>query len=159
LDVVKKIEEDIAPLLDDLGYSLFRVTFSGGKGGILQIMAENKDDKPLSLDDCTRISRAVSAKLDVEDYIKYNYMLEVSSPGLDRPLIHADDFDKYRGRQAKVELRNPINRQKKFVGVIKARNKDQVTLTVDGNDVSFPYDDIVKAKLTITDDVFKTEKE
>ena len=159
MDVVKKIEEDIAPLLDDLGYSLFRVTFSGGKGGVLQIMAENKDDKPLSLDDCTRISRAVSAKLDVEDYIKYNYMLEVSSPGLDRPLIHADDFDKYRGRQAKVELRNPINKQKKFVGIIKVRNKDQVTLTVDGNDVSFPYDDIVKAKLTITDDVFKTEKE
>ncbi len=159
MDTVKKIEEDIIPLLDDLGYRLFRVTFSGGKGGVLQIMAENKDDRPLSLDDCTKISRAVSAKLDVEDYIKYNYMLEVSSPGLDRPLIRVEDFDKYRGRQAKVELRNPINRQKKFVGVIKSRNGDEVTLTVDGNDVSFPYDDIVKAKLTITDDVFKTEKE
>ena len=159
MDTVKKIEEDIIPLLDDLGYRLFRVTFSGGKGGVLQIMAENKDDRPLSLDDCTKISRAVSAKLDVEDYIKYNYMLEVSSPGLDRPLIRVEDFDKYRGRQAKVELRNPINRQKKFVGVIKSRNGGEITLTVDGNDVSFPYDDIVKAKLTITDDVFKTEKE
>ena len=159
MDIVKKIEEDITPLLDDLGYSLFRVTFSGGKGGVLQIMAENKDDKPLSLDDCTKISRAVSAKLDVEDYIKYNYMLEVSSPGLDRPLIRIEDFDKYRGRQAKVELRNPINRQKKFVGAIKERNGDEITLSVDGKDVSFPYDDIVKAKLTITDDVFKTEKE
>ncbi|OPZ77368.1 MAG: Ribosome maturation factor RimP [Alphaproteobacteria bacterium ADurb.Bin438] len=124
-------------------------------------MAENKNETPLSLEDCTKISRAVSAMLDVEDYIKSNYFLEVSSPGIDRPLLKIADFTRFKGKTAKIELLSPINSQKKFVGIIKEVNEEnkEIILEIDSKDLTFNYDDIVKAKLTITDDVFKKEKE
>lgn len=160
MEIAQRLENDLAPLLDDLGYALFRITFTGGKGATLQIMAEKKDESPLSLDDCTKISRAVSAKLDVEDYIKHNYLLEVSSPGIDRPIRDFKDFNRHIGKKAKIEIKEAINSQKKFVGFIKEiTENNEVVLTIDDKDITFNYDDIVKAKLTVTDDVFKKEKE
>jgi ribosome maturation factor RimP len=151
--------EDIAPIiepsLEAMGYRLVRVAFLGAKRATLQIMAERIDDAAMTVDDCTEISRSVSALLDVADPIAGAYMLEVSSPGIDRPLTRPEDYDRFAGFEAKIELGRPLDGRKRFKGRILGRADDQVRMIAEIGEVSLPLADIAKAKLVITDDLLK----
>jgi ribosome maturation factor RimP len=151
--------DDIAPIiepsLEAMGYRLVRIAFLGARRATLQIMAERIDDTPMTVDDCTEISRSVSALLDVADPIAGAYMLEVSSPGIDRPLTRPEDYDRFAGFEAKVELGRSLDGRKRFRGRILGRADDHVRLIDDAREVRLPLADIAKAKLVITDDLLK----
>jgi ribosome maturation factor RimP len=150
---------DIAPIiepsLEAMGYRLVRVAFLGARRATLQIMAERLDDVPMTVDDCTEISRSVSALLDVADPIASAYMLEVSSPGLDRPLTRPDDYERFAGFEARIELGRPLDGRKRFKGRLLGRDDGHVRLVGDAGEVRLPLADIAKAKLIITDDLLK----
>jgi len=150
----KRIAEIIRPTIEALGFDLVRVHYSGGEHPTLQIMAEPEGGGEMIVDDCADISRAVSALLDVEDPISGAYNLEVSSPGLDRPLVKLTDFERFAGFVAKVELSELQDGRKRFRGRILNIEKDAVRIEMDNGDVaSLPFEKIEEAKLIITDDL------
>jgi ribosome maturation factor RimP len=150
MDAVTRITQLIAPTLAEMGYELVRVRH-GGKPVVLQIMAERSRDGGMDIDDCEAISRAVSAILDVEDPIAGAYNLEVSSPGIDRPLTRLKDFGRWAGHEAKLELSAPLDGRKRFRGLLAGVDGDLVRMTVEGADVALPFDQIRDAKLILTD--------
>jgi ribosome maturation factor RimP len=123
----------------------------------LQVMAERLDDAPMTVDDCTEISRSVSALLDVADPIAEAYMLEVSSPGIDRPLVRPEDYDRFAGFEARIELSAPVEGRKRFRGRLLGRAPDATDhVRLAGSEigeVSLPLASIAKAKLVLTDDL------
>ncbi len=149
------------PIIDELGFSLVLVKLRNENGSHnLQIMAENPATGRLGCDDCAKISRAVAAILDVEDPISGVYTLEVSSPGIDRPLTRIEDFETYQGYEARLETCTPLdNGQKNFRGVLKGLKKvgehDMVLLETDTGEVELPFADFAKAKLVLSDDLIK----
>jgi len=149
--------DDIAPIiepsLEAMGYRLVRVAFLGAKRATLQIMAERIDEAPMTVDDCTEISRSVSALLDVADPIAEAYMLEVSSPGIDRPLTRPEDYDRFAGFEARIELGRPLDGRKRFRGRLLGRADSEVRIVAETGEVRLPFADIAKAKLVITDDL------
>jgi ribosome maturation factor RimP len=153
MDAASKVERIITPSLEAMGYRLVRVKYIGSTQPVLQIMAERSTDGAMTVDDCAEVSRAVSALLDVEDPIAGPYNLEVSSPGLDRPLVRLDDFDRFAGFEAKVELREPMDGRKRFRGRLLGVADGNVRMEFDGDAVSLPYDNVGAAKLVITDDL------
>lgn len=134
-----------------MGFDLVRVQLSGSQRPTLQIMAEPVDGRSMSVDDCALISRAISAILDVEDPIAGAYSLEVSSPGIDRPLTRPKDFRRYQGHAAKIETDQPLEGRKRFKGRIGAVSEGAVVLDCDGEAISLPIERIHKAKLVLTD--------
>ncbi len=153
MDPVREVERIITPSLEAMGYTVVRVKVIGASPPVLQIMAEQTADGSMTVDDCAEVSRAVSALLDVEDPIAGPYNLEVSSPGLDRPLVRLDDFERFAGFEAKIELKQPLNDRKRYRGRLKGIADGDVQLEFEGNDVALPYDSIDGAKLVITDDL------
>src|SRR5580700_9466377 len=99
-----------------MGYSLVRVVITSGRRATLQVMAERRDDQPMTVEDCAQISRSVSALLDVAEPIAGSYMLEISSPGIDRPLVRTEDYDRFSGFEAKIELARAVDGRKRFRG-------------------------------------------
>lgn len=151
-----KIEGMISPSLEAMGYSVVRVQLTGGKRPTLQIMAERADAAPMSVDDCADISRASSALLDVEDVIKAAYHLEVSSPGIDRPLSKRADFARFSGFEVKIDADRLIDGRKRFKGrLLGVDDQDIVRLRDAGIDYSIPLGSIVRAKLVLTEDLLK----
>ncbi|CCQ75716.1 ribosome maturation factor RimP [Magnetospira sp. QH-2] len=147
-----RIAELIGPTIEDMGYDLVRVQTTGNRHMTLQIMAEPSDGRDMNVDDCATVSRAVSALLDVEDPIEQNYTLEVSSPGLDRPLTRPKDFVRYAGFEAKVELARPQNGQRRFRGILGGMEEESVLLDMeDGAQAALPFDEIARAKLVLND--------
>lgn len=147
-----KVAEIIEPSLRDMGYDLVRVSY---KGGTLQIMAERAEDGSMSVDDCARISDTVSALLDVADPIKSHYTLEVSSPGLDRPLVRLSDFERFSGHIAKIELTAPLEEggRRRFKGLLRGANGALIRLEVDeGELVEIPFSAVHQAKLDVAED-------
>lgn len=146
----------LTPTAEDMGYEIVRLRLMGAGGRdapiTLQIMAE-KPDGTMEIDDCAELSHAVSALLDVEDPIEKEYSLEVSSPGIDRPLTRAKDFAEYAGHRAKIEMAIPLEgNRRNFRGDIRGLEGDAVSLSLDdGPPVSLPLRDIADAKLVITD--------
>jgi ribosome maturation factor RimP len=146
------IERLIGPSLDGMGFRLVRVSFGGGGRPVLQIMAEPSNGSAMSVEHCAEISRVVSAILDVEDPIPGAYMLEVTSPGIDRPLVSRDDYRRFAGFEARLEVSRAVEGRKRFRGVIQAVDeRDQVTIVEESGRFAVPFDDIVKAKLLLTD--------
>jgi ribosome maturation factor RimP len=143
----------IAPSLEAMGYRLVRVAFSGGRRPTLQIMAERRDEVAMSVDDCADISRSVSALLDVADPIPVAYALEVSSPGIDRPLVERADFVRYAGYEAKIEVSNFIDGRKRFRGRLLGADEAAVRIALEDREVALPLADIVRAKLLLTDEL------
>ncbi len=148
-----KIEAMIAPSLEAMGYRVVRVAMTGGRRATLQIMAERGDEKAMTVEDCADISRTVSALLDVADPIHAPYHLEVSSPGIDRPLVRREDFVRFAGFEAKVELNAPRDGRKRFRGRLLGVEGDEVRLLVDGTPVALPLAAIARAKLVLTDEL------
>jgi ribosome maturation factor RimP len=136
-----------------MGFDLVRVRISGAQRRTLQIMAERLDDGTMTVEDCAAISRAVSTLLDVEDPIKGSYTLEVSSPGLDRPLTRPKDYTRFAGLEVKIELREPMGGQRRFRGRIAGLADDQVQLDTEDTRVAIPYADIERAKLILNDEL------
>lgn len=152
MQLTDRIAAMIAPGLDAMGYEIVRVQLSGGRRSqTLQIMCDRQDGTPITVDDCAEISRMASAVLDVEDPIAGEYNLEVSSPGLDRPLTRPKDFERFAGFDARIELRLPVDGQKRFKGVLHGLDGECVKLATGEGDVRLALSDIEKAKLVLTD--------
>ena len=143
------------PVLAELGYRLVRVRISGFDGCTLQVLAE-RPDGTMTIDDCERVSRALSPALDVADPIERAYRLEISSPGMDRPLVRRSDFERYAGYNIKVELATAVAGQRRFRGVLLGIEDGSVRLRrEDGapdqaNEIALRLDDIAEAKLLLT---------
>jgi len=155
---VQQVERLIAPSLEAMGFSLVQVRMMGGqRRPTLQIMAERSADGGMSLDDCAEVSRVVSAILDVEDPLSGSYILEVSSPGIDRPLVRPADYERFAGYEAKLETREPIERRKRFKGRLLGLEEGAVRIElsdVPGSVVALvPFEAIDKAKLVLTDEL------
>jgi ribosome maturation factor RimP len=148
-----QIAEIIEPSLDAMGYRLVRVAVLGAGRTTLQVMAERRDDAPMSVDDCAEISRSVSALLDVADPIASAYTLEVSSPGLDRPLVRPEDYDRFVGFEARIELSQLVSGRKRFRGRLLGRAGDIVRLMAETGEAQVPLSAIARAKLVLTDDL------
>ncbi len=158
IDTVR-IETLIAPSLEAMGYRLVRVAVTGGRRAqVLQVMAERIDDRPMSVDDCTEVTHTVSALLDVEDPIEQSYVLEVSSPGIDRPLVRREDYERFKGHEAKLELAVPINGRRRFRGRLAGIDADQVRLVLGAEVVALPLTRIQRAKLVITDELLARQR-
>jgi ribosome maturation factor RimP len=145
----------VEPVLDDMGFRLVRVKMTGST---LQIMAE-RPDGTFSIEDCEQVSRAISPLLDVEDPISSRYQLEVSSPGIDRPLVRPSDFEIWAGHEMKVEMAVPVAGRKRFRGELEGYHDGEVRLFIEnpegGNKepvlVGVPFADISEARLVLTD--------
>ncbi len=150
-DIIARL---IAPSVEGMGFRLVRVSFGGGSRPVLQIMAEPADGTPMTVEHCADLSGAVSAILDVEDPIAVAYTLEVTSPGIDRPLITRADFTRFAGFETKLELSQAFQGRKRFRGrLIAGAPRDLVLLEEEGVVYSLPFADILKAKLVLTDDL------
>ena len=150
----KRLAEILSPVIADMGFELVRIRLMGGNTPTLQIMAE-RPDGTIEVDDCAEISNAVSATLDVEDPITDAYTLEVSSPGVDRPLTRLKDFDTFEGYEAKVETADQIDGRKRFRGVLAGTDGDEVLINLDEGTVGLRFDWLADAKLILTDDLIK----
>lgn len=142
----------------DLGYRLVRVRVSGNRRKRLQIMAERISDGDMNVDDCGRLSRAVSSAFDLDDPIDGEYDLEVSSPGIDRPLMRIEDFERFKGHEAKVEALGMIEGRKRFKGVIAGVEGDEIRLALpEGGDASFKISALSDARLVLTDKLIQED--
>ena len=152
IDALKRL---IEPELKSLGYDLVRVAMIGGTSDpTLQVMAERPDTRQLVLGDCETISRRLSEVLDAADPIEGSYRLEVSSPGIDRPLTRLKDFDDWSGHEARVTLHQPIDGRKQFSGTLGGADGGTVRLQgKDGKDYVLPFESIASAKLLLTDEL------
>jgi len=142
-----------------MGYEVVRVQISGGQRAILQIMAERADGAPMTVEDCADISRSVSALLDVEDPIREAYTLEVSSPGIDRPLTRLKDFERFAGFEARLESRMAIDGRKRFKGMLKGVEDGLVCIDTEQGPARLEFDNILRAKLVLTDELIRASQE
>ena len=146
----------VEPVLAELGYRLVRVRVSGLAGCTVQVMAERPDGS-MTIEDCETASRALSPALDAADPIESSYRLEISSPGIDRPLVRRSDFDRYAGHVAQVEMLAPIAGRRRFRGELSGTEGECVRLRCsdaagpDGADVLLRIDDMMEARLVLTD--------
>lgn len=152
--MAETLNDLITPICEDLGYDVVRILLTGGeKRKSLQIMIERKDRKNLTVDDCAKVSRGLSPMLEEKDPISGNYSLEVSSPGIDRPLIKLDDYDRFKGFEAKVECSSLVNGRKRYNGRLQGIDGENIIIEFEGENVTLPFSEIAKAKLVLTDDL------
>jgi ribosome maturation factor RimP len=144
-------EEDLnallAPLIADLGLELVGIEFSPGRGGSLLRVYVDAPQRPVTIDDCERASREISAALDVNDPVAGRYTLEVSSPGLDRPLFTLAHFERFVGEAVKINVNLPLDGRRRFHGTIKSVDGDRITIEQDGEPVAIVHANIAKARL------------
>ncbi|SDX83113.1 ribosome maturation factor RimP [Citreimonas salinaria] len=150
----KRLAEIVTPVIEDMGFELVRLRLMGGQTPTLQIMAE-RPDGTIEVDDCAEISTAVSAVLDVEDPLVDAYTLEVSSPGIDRPLTRLKDFDTYEGFDAKLETHEMIDGRKRFRGILAGIEDGEVLVNLDEGTIGLQFDWLADAKLVMTDELVR----
>jgi ribosome maturation factor RimP len=152
----RRLADLISPMIESMGFELVRVRLMGGKTRILQIMAD-KPEGGIEVDDCGRISTAVSAILDVEDPIEDNYVLEVSSPGIDRPLTRLKDFEMWKGWDARIETSELIDGRRRFKGILQGVEAEEVLIEIEEGaeslTIGLQFDWLSDAKLLLTDDL------
>ena len=148
----KRLAEIVTPVIEGLGFELVRLRLMSGKTKTLQIMAERPDGS-IDVDDCGQISTAVSALMDVEDPIEDNYALEVSSPGIDRPLTRLKDFEAFEGYEAKIETTELIDGRRRFKGELAGVEAGEVLINVEEGTIGLQFDWLSDAKLVLTEDL------
>jgi ribosome maturation factor RimP len=153
----KKLFEIINPILSDMGFELVRLRLISNKEITLQIMAARPDGY-INVDECAEISTGISAVLDVEDPILDTYNLEVSSPGIDRPLTRIKDFEAFEGYEAKIETVELIEGQKRFKGTLAGINGSEILINLDEGTIGLEFDWLAEAKLVLTDELVKQKK-
>lgn len=154
-----RIAAIIEPALEGRGFRLVRVALSGREGKTLQVMAERPDGS-MTIEDCEAISREISALLDVNDPIAGAYRLEVSSPGIDRPLVRPSDFQDWAGHEAKIELTEPIDGRKRFRGTLEGFEDGEIRIEIDLGEagrqvIGLPIGLVGEAKLVLTEDLIR----
>jgi ribosome maturation factor RimP len=145
------IAQTIEPSLTAMGYRLVRVVVTGGRRATLQVMAERRDDAPMTVEDCAAISHSVSALLDVADPIAGAYTLEISSPGIDRPLVRPEDYARFSGFEARIELSEPVDGRKRFRGRLLGLDDDGIRIATEAGEARLPLAAVTRAKLVLTD--------
>ena len=145
----------LEPVIDNMGFETVRIMTIGVQNPTLQIMIEPKNHGQLSVDDCARVSKAISALLDEKDPISGEYTLEVSSPGIDRPLTKKEHFERFVGYEAKVETTEAVDKRKRFKGrIVALRDGSVVEIEMEGTNYLLPFDLSGKAKLVLTDELW-----
>jgi ribosome maturation factor RimP len=158
--VAARVAAIVEPVLEGIGFRLVRVKVSAQNGTTVQIMAE-RPDGTMNVDGCEAVSRAVSPVLDLEDPISQAYNLEVSSPGIDRPLVRRSDFERWAGHEAKIELEPPLDGRKRFRGIIRSVEGDEVLVDLpDAKNpeerlARLPLDSVADARLVLTDELVR----
>lgn len=143
---IAQLQELIAPTVEGLGYELWAIEYNaGGKRPMLRLYIDKSDG--ITVDDCAKVSRQVSAVMDVEDPISGEYMLEVSSPGADRGLFKLSHFESYAGHEASIKLRFPMEGQRNFKGLLIGIEADEIVLRVGDEEYLFPIEEIEKANV------------
>lgn len=158
MEATGRIEQIITPSVEAMGYEVVRVQLTGGQRMVLQVMAERADGASMTVEDCADISRAISAVLDVEDPIKSAYTLEVSSPGIDRPLTRLKDFERFAGFEAKLETRLAADGRKRFKGMLKGVEDGLVCIETEQGAARLEFDNILRAKLVLTDELIRASQ-
>ena len=152
----RRLADIVTPVIEGMGFELVRIRLMGGNTRTLQIMAD-KPDGGVEVDDCGEISTAVSAVLDVEDPVEENYILEVSSPGIDRPLTRLKDFEMWKGWEARIETTELVDGRRRFKGTLSGVENDEVLITIEeaGEPVTIglQFDWLADAKLILTDEL------
>ncbi|MEL7128161.1 MAG: ribosome maturation factor RimP [Pseudomonadota bacterium] len=155
----KRILAMVEPQASGLGMEVVRVRMTGGRRPGLQIMAEKAGGAPTDVEDCATLSRAVAAVLDAEDPIPDTYTLEVSTPGIDRPLTRSGDFNRWVGHAAKLELLRPLDGRRRFQGVISAEENGTIKLQLDDEtELEAGIDELSKASLILTDQLIEAAR-
>lgn len=148
----RRLAEIVQPVIEGMGFELVRLRLMAGKTRILQIMAD-RPDGGIEVDDCAEISTVVSAALDVEDPLADPYLLEVSSPGIDRPLTRLKDFDTWAGYEAKLETDELIDGRRRFKGLLAGVEGDEVLIEIDEGTIGLKFEWLSDAKLILTDEL------
>lgn len=152
----RRLADIVGPTIEGLGFELVRIRMQGGRHPLLQIMAD-RPEGGIDVDDCGAISTAVSAVLDVEDPIEEKYTLEVSSPGIDRPLTRMKDFDVWEGYEARIETDEQIDGRKRFKGILRGTEADEVLIEIENQGeqvtIGLKFDWLSDAKLILTDEL------
>ncbi len=151
------LQDMLEPVIANLGYETVRIMTIGQVNPTLQVMIDIPDgSREINVDDCAKVSRALSAVLDEKDPIKDKYSLEVSSPGLDRPLTKPEHLVRFKGYTAKVETINEVDKRKRIKGVILGLDENNnVHIDMDGKEFVVAFDNIAKAKIVITDELWE----
>ncbi len=150
------LQDMLEPVISELGYETVRIITIGQANPTLQIMIDRLDGKDIVVEDCAKVSRKVSEVLDEKDPIKDQYNLEVSSPGLDRPLTKPEHFARFAGYEAKVETDELIENRKRFKGkIISIDGENTIRFEMDGTAYAIPFDAVSKAKIVITDELLQ----
>ena len=150
----KKLAELLSPILEDLGFEMVRVRLSNGNPSTLQIMADRLDGQ-IGVDELAEINTSVGTVLDIEDPIPENYTLEISSPGIDRPLTRKKDFETFQGFEAKVETTELIDGRRRFRGVLAGVNNDEVLINLEEGTIGLKFTWLSDARLVLSDDLIK----
>jgi len=150
----RRMAEIITPVIEDMGFELVRVRLMSGKSTTLQVMAD-RPDGGIEVDELALISQSISAVMDVEDPILDEYTLEVSSPGIDRPLTRLKDFEMFEGYEAKIETGELIDGRRRFKGELACVEDDEVLINVEEGTIGLKFDWLTDAKLVLTDDLIK----
>ena len=148
----RRLAEIATPVIEGLGFELVRLRFMGGKKPVLQIMAE-RPEGGIEIDDCAKISRALSAVIDVENPIDGAFALEVGSPGIDRPLTRIKDFAEWAGYEAKLETTTLIDGRKRFKGVLAGVEDNEILIEIPEGTIGLQFDWLADAKLVLTDEL------
>ena len=147
-----RLAEIVTPALEGMGYELVRVAVSGRDRPTVQVMADRADGAPMTVEDCEAISRALGAVIDVADPMPGEWTLEVSSPGIDRPLTRIKDWNRFAGHLARAELDPPLDGRRRFSGIVLGADADHARLRLDdGSEVTLPLASLRRARLVLTD--------
>ncbi|MBR3676134.1 MAG: ribosome maturation factor RimP [Alphaproteobacteria bacterium] len=149
------LQDMIEPVVEKAGYELVRVMTIGQANPTLQVMIDTLDGSDITVDDCATVSRALSDVLDEKDPIESRYSLEVSSPGLDRPLTKLKHFERWKGYEIKLETEEKVENRKRFKGKITDIVNDNIVMTMDDMQYTIPFAAISKAKLVVTDELWE----
>ncbi len=150
------LQDLIEPVVQGAGYDLVRVLTVGQTNPTLQVMIENSDHKTnITVDDCAKVSKLLSAMLDEKDPIESEYSLEVSSPGLDRPLTKLEHFVRFCGYEIKLETEEKVNNRKRFKGKIISVTDDNIVMETNSEEYTIPFSVVNKAKLVLTDELWE----
>lgn len=150
----RRIAEIVTPVVEDMGFEVVRVRLMSGKDHVLQIMVQQPDGT-IEVNQCADVSTALSAVLDVEDPIMDEYNLEVSSPGIDRPLTRLKDFDQWEGFEAKIETEQLIEGRRRFKGQLAGTEGDEILVTIEEGTIGLKFDWLQDAKLVLTDELIR----
>lgn len=150
-----QIESLVEDSVKSLGYELVQLKIHGTTSKTVEILIDRLDGKKVSFDDCIKLNKHVSALLDVEDVIADKYFLEVTSVGIERPLVKISDYERFKGKEAKIRLKEPIDEKSSIKGILSGYEGDEIFMEVEGQTMKISFDNIKSGKLVMSDEMFQ----